>query len=74
MTSLICYIVQWLAFSHRDRGFEPRSKQTKDYKIGIGFFSAKHTSIRSQSKDCFFSELALQKSTSACEFITKRTS
>jgi hypothetical protein len=34
------------------RGFEPRSIQTKDYKIGIGCFSAKHTSLRSKSKYC----------------------
>jgi hypothetical protein len=26
-----------------DRGFEPQSGQTKDYKIGICCFSAKHT-------------------------------
>ena len=25
-----------------DRGFEPQSDQTKDYKIGICCFSAKH--------------------------------
>jgi hypothetical protein len=29
-----------LASSVVDRGFEPRSGQTKDYKIGIGCFSA----------------------------------
>ena len=32
-----------LASSVVDRGFEPRSGHTKDYKIGICFFSAKHT-------------------------------
>ena len=26
-----------------DRGFEPRSGQSKDYNIGICFFSSKHT-------------------------------
>jgi hypothetical protein len=36
----------------RDRGFEPRSGQTKDYKIGICYFSAKHVAIRRKSKDC----------------------
>ena len=36
-----------------DRGFEPRSPQTKDYKIGICCFSAKHTSLRRKSKDWF---------------------
>jgi len=31
------------------RGFETRSGQTKDYKIGI--FSAKHTTLRKKSND-----------------------
>ena len=30
-------------FSESCRGFEPRSGQTKDYKIGMWCFSAKHT-------------------------------
>ena len=34
-----------------DRGFEPRSGQTKDYTIGICCFSAKHAALRSKSKD-----------------------
>jgi hypothetical protein len=34
-----------------DRGFEPRSGQTKDYKIGICYFSAKHAALRRKSKD-----------------------
>jgi hypothetical protein len=34
------------------RGFEPRSGQTKDYKIGICCFSVKHAALRSKSKDC----------------------
>ena len=29
-----------------DRGFEPRSGQTKDYKIGICYFSSKHAILR----------------------------
>ena len=33
-----------------DRWFEPRSGQTKDYKIGICCFPSKHTSFRSKSK------------------------
>ena len=33
------------------RGFELRSGQTKDYKIGICCFSAKHAALRSKSKD-----------------------
>jgi len=34
-----------------DRGFEPRSGQTKDYKIGICCFSTKHAALRRKSKD-----------------------
>ena len=35
-----------------DRGFEPQSGQTKDYKeIGICYFSAKHATLRRMSKD-----------------------
>jgi hypothetical protein len=31
--------------------FEPRSGQTKDYKIGICYFSTKHAVLRRKSKD-----------------------
>ena len=34
-----------------DRGFEPRSGQTKDYNIGMCCFSAKHAALRRKSKD-----------------------
>ena len=34
-----------------DRGFDPRSGQTKDCKIGICCFSARHEALRSKSKD-----------------------
>ena len=34
-----------------DRGLESRSGQTKDYKIDICCFSAKHAALRSKSKD-----------------------
>jgi hypothetical protein len=34
-----------------DRGFEPRPGLTKDNKIGMCCFSAKHVAIRSKSKD-----------------------
>jgi hypothetical protein len=40
-----------LASSAVDRGFEPRSDQTKDYKIGSCCFSANHAALRSKSKD-----------------------
>ena len=83
-------MVSVIALSAVDRGFEPLSGQTKDYKIGICCFSAKHASLRSKSKDwlarmcpsgatwlsadCCFSELALYKSNSACWSNTKQTS
>ena len=35
-----------------DRGFEPRSGQTKDNEIGICCFSAKHAALKRKSKDC----------------------
>ena len=44
-------IVSMLASSAVDRGFEPRSGQTKDYKIGIYCFSVKHVALRRKSKD-----------------------
>jgi hypothetical protein len=34
-----------------NRGFEPRSGQTKDYNIGICCFSAKHAALKRKSKD-----------------------
>jgi len=40
-----------LASSAVDRGFEPRSDQTKDYKIGICRFYAKHAALWRKSKD-----------------------
>jgi hypothetical protein len=44
-------MISVLASSTVDRGFEPRSGQTKDYKIGICCFSAKHAALRSKNKD-----------------------
>ena len=43
-------MVSVLASSAVDRGFEPRSGQTKDYKIGICCLSAKHAALRRKSK------------------------
>jgi hypothetical protein len=34
-----------------DRAFEPRSDQTKDYKIRVCYFSAKHAALMRKSKD-----------------------
>ena len=44
-------MVSVLASSVVDRGFEPRSGQTKDYTIGMCCFSAKHAALRRKSKD-----------------------
>ena len=44
-------MVSVLASSAVDRGFEPWSGQTKDFKIGICCFSAKHAALRRKSKD-----------------------
>jgi hypothetical protein len=44
-------MVSVLALIAVDRGFEPRSGQTKNYKIGICCFSAKHAALRRKNKD-----------------------
>ena len=44
-------MVSMLASSAVDRGIDPRSGQTKDYKIGICCFSAKHAALRRKNKD-----------------------
>jgi hypothetical protein len=44
-------MVSVLASSAVDRGFVPRSGQTKDYKICISCFSANHAGLRRKSKD-----------------------
>jgi hypothetical protein len=41
----------WQLWYIIDRGFEPRLGHTKDYKISICCFSAKHTALRRKSKD-----------------------
>ena len=43
-------MVSVLASSAVYRGFEPRSGQTKDYKIGICCFYAKYVALRRKSK------------------------
>jgi hypothetical protein len=40
-----------LASSVVDREFEPQSRETKDYEIGICCFSAKHAALRRKNKD-----------------------
>jgi hypothetical protein len=44
-------MVSVLASSVVDRWFEPLLGQTKDYKIGICCFYAKHASLRRKNKD-----------------------
>ena len=44
-------MVSVLSSSAVDRGFEPRSGHTKDYKMAICCFSAKHTALRRKSTD-----------------------
>jgi hypothetical protein len=44
-------MVSMLASSGIDCGFKLRSGQTKDYKIGICYFSAKHAALRRKSKE-----------------------
>jgi hypothetical protein len=44
-------VVSVLALSAVDHGVEPRLGQTKDQKIGICCFSAKHAALRRKSKD-----------------------
>ena len=39
-----------LVSSALDRGFEFRSGQTKDYKIGICYLSSKHAALRGKSQ------------------------
>ena len=49
-------MVSMLAWNAVDRGFESRSGQTKDYKIGICCFSAKHASINGKEQKLVGSE------------------
>jgi hypothetical protein len=51
MNCINCVMVSMLASSAVDCGFEPRSGQTKDYKIDICCFSGKHAALRRKSKD-----------------------
>jgi hypothetical protein len=44
-------MVSVLASSAVDRGFQRRLGQTKDYKIGICCFFAKHAALMRKSKD-----------------------
>ena len=50
---MVCGVmVSVLASSAVDRGFESRSGQAKDDKIGMCCFSVEHAALRRNSKDC----------------------
>ena len=49
-------MVRVFASSAVDRGFEPRSGQTKDYNIDSFCFSAKHTALRKKEQRLVGSE------------------
>jgi hypothetical protein len=44
-------MVSVLSLSVVDHGLKPWSDHTKDYKIGICCFSAKHTALRRKNKE-----------------------
>jgi hypothetical protein len=44
-------MVSVLASSAVDRGFEHRSVQTRDYRIGMCCFSTRHTALMRKRKD-----------------------
>ena len=44
-------MVSVLASSAVDRRFDLRSRQTKDYEIGMRCFSAKHVALRRKGKN-----------------------
>jgi hypothetical protein len=48
---ICCVMFSMLASSAVDCGFESRSGQTKDYKIGICCLSTKRAALRSKSKN-----------------------
>jgi hypothetical protein len=54
-------MVSMFVLSAVDRGFEPQSGQTKDFKIGICCFSANHAALRRKSKDWLAPNLGEQK-------------
>ena len=45
-------IISVFPSSAEDRGFEPQSGKTKDYKIGMCCFPATNAALRRKSKDC----------------------
>jgi hypothetical protein len=51
LNRIVGVMVSMLVSGGKDRGFESRSGQTIDSKIGICCFSAKHAALRNKSKD-----------------------
>jgi hypothetical protein len=52
LTASVVYWLAWFSWNVVYREFEHRSGQTKDYKLGIGYFSASHGVLKSKNKDC----------------------
>ena len=50
LNRIVGIMVSVLSLGTVDRGFEPRSGQTKDYKTDICCFSAKHATLRRNNK------------------------
>jgi len=59
---MVCVLTE----SAVDRGFEPCSDQTNDYKIGICCFSTKHAALRSRSNDCWLDIRIICQSKATC--------
>ena len=57
-----------LASSAVDHGFDPRSGQIKDYKIGMLCFSTKHTTLTRKSKDWLARNQEMCPSGTTCLF------
>jgi hypothetical protein len=64
-------MVSVLALSVVDRGFEPRSGQTKDYKFGICCFSAKHAALRNDNKNHWRCEFESQSGQGVQHYVIK---
>jgi hypothetical protein len=83
LNRIVGVIVSVLASSVVDCEFEPRSVQTKDYKMCICCFSAKHAALRRKSK-CWsarnqdiasqWGDMSIRGLLFQCWYSTKRTS
>ena len=67
-TQYKCLFLFVFASNAVDRGFESQSGQTKDYKIGICCFSAKHAALRRKSKDWLAQNLDIVSEWGTCLF------